>query len=96
MASAPHTRPSCFLKAAFRFPVQGPPAGPGSVTLTDGRHLQVGRVRVVKCAWVPAAPGPASAKIRRLLARGRARIQNSTVTRDTRGCWHVSVCSKRT
>src|SRR5664280_403127 len=80
MAFAPRTRPSGFLKAAFRFPVQGPPAGPCSVTFTDGGHLQAGRVRFVTCGWVPAAPGPASAKIRRLLARVGVLQANLTTT----------------
>ena len=60
-------------------------------------HLQPGRVRLPKNGWVKlAAPCRAQANLRRLLARGRARILNVTVSRDAGGAWYAAVCFERT
>jgi putative transposase len=62
-------------------------------TVTDGVHLEAGRVRVAKYGWFPiAAPCRAQARLRRLLARGRARLMNVTVTRHSDGHWYATVC----
>jgi putative transposase len=62
-------------------------------TVTDGLRLEPGRVRVAKYGWFRiAAPCRAQAKLRRLLARGRARLMNVTVSRHSDGHWYATVC----
>lgn len=62
-------------------------------TVTDGLKLEVGRLRVAKYGWFRiAAPCRAQAKLRRLLARGRARLMNVTVSRHSDGHWYATVC----
>jgi len=62
----------------------------------EGLHLQPGRLRLPKYGWVAlAAPCRAQSKLRRLLARGRARVLNVTVSRDAGGVWYASVCFER-
>lgn len=62
-------------------------------TVTDGVHLEVGRVRVAKYGWFRiVAPCKAQAKLRRLLARGRARLMNVTVTQHSDGHWYATLC----
>ena len=57
-------------------------------TVTDGLHLEAGRIRVAKYGWFRiAAPCAAQAKLRRLLTRGRARLMNVTVTQHSDGHW---------
>jgi len=62
-------------------------------TVTDGLHLEAGRVRVGKYGWFRiAAPCAAQAKLRRLLTRGRARLMNVTVTQHSDGHWYATAC----
>lgn len=62
-------------------------------TVTDGLKLEAGRVRVAKYGWYRiAAPCRAQAKLRRLLARDRARLMNITVSRHADGHWYATVC----
>lgn len=62
-------------------------------TVTDGLKLEAGLVRVAKYGWFRiTAPCRAQAKLRRLLARGRARLMNVTVTRNSDGHWYATVC----
>jgi putative transposase len=62
-------------------------------TVTDGLKLEAGRVRVAKYGWFRvAAPCRAQAKLRRLLARGRARLMNVTVSRHSDGNWYATLC----
>lgn len=62
-------------------------------TVTDGLKLGPGQVRVAKYGWFRiAAPCKAQAKLRRLLARGRARLMNVTVSRHTDGNWYATLC----
>ncbi len=50
-------------------------------------------MRVAKYGWFRiAAPCRAQAKLRRLLARGRARLMNLTVARHSDGHWYATVC----
>jgi putative transposase len=86
---AAHTAHSRFLKGQARFPkFKARRRDRPRFTVTDGLHLQAGRVRVAKYGWVAlGAPCRAQAKLRRLLARGRARMLNITVSRDAGGSW---------
>jgi putative transposase len=96
---AAHTAHSRFLKGQVRFPrFKARRRDRPRFTVTGGGlHLQAGRVRVAKYGWVRlGAPCRAQAKLRRLLARGRARILNITVSRDAAGSWYASVCFERT
>jgi putative transposase len=62
-------------------------------TVTDGLHLEAGRIRVSKYGWFAlAAPCAAQAKLRRLLTRGRARLMNVTVTQHSDGHWYATAC----
>lgn len=66
-------------------------------TVTDGLRLEAGRVRVGKYGWFPiAAPCKQQARLRRLLARGRGRLMNVTVTRHSDGHWYATLCFERT
>lgn len=66
-------------------------------TVTDGLHLEAGRVRVGKYGWFRvAAPCAAQAKLRRLINRKRARLMNVTVSRHSDGHWYATVCFERT
>jgi len=93
-----HTAHSRFLKGQARFPrFKARRRDRPRFTVTDGLHLQPGRLRIAKYGWVAlGAPCRAQAKLRRLLARGRARILNITVSRDPGGCWYASVCFEPT
>jgi putative transposase len=95
---AAHTAHSRFLKGQARFPrFKARHRDRPRFTVMGGLHLQAGRVRVAKYGWVRlGAPCRAQAKPRRLLARGRARILNITVSRDAGGSWYASVCFERT
>lgn len=65
-------------------------------TVTDGLHLEAGRVRVAKYGWFRiAAPCPAQAKLRRLVTRGRARLMNVTVSQHSDGHWYATLCFER-
>lgn len=95
---AAHTARSRFLEGQARFPkFKARRRDRPRFTVTDGLQLQAGRVRVAQYGWVRlGAPCRAQAKLRRLLARGRARILNITVSRDAGGSWYASVCFERT
>lgn len=65
-------------------------------TVTDGLHLEAGRVRLAKYGWVRiASPCSAQAKLRRLLRRGHARLLNVNVSRHSDGRWYATVCYAR-
>jgi putative transposase len=65
-------------------------------TVTDGLHLETGRLRLAKYGWVRiAAPCEAQAKLRRLLRRGHARLLNTSVTRHADGRWYAAICYAR-
>jgi putative transposase len=62
-------------------------------TVTDGLHLEAGRIRVARYGWFRiAAPCAAQAKLRRLLTGGRARLMNVTVTQHSDGHWYATAC----
>jgi len=96
-AQEAHSR---FLKGTSRFPKfksRHRDRVRFTVASATGAHLQPGRLRLAKYGWVKlAAPCRAQAKLRRLLARGRARIMNVTVSRDAGGAWYASICVERT
>ena len=96
-AVSAHSR---FLKGQSRFPkfkARRRDRTRFTVSGAYGLHLQPGRIRVPKYGWVAlAAPCRAQAKLRRLLARGRARILNVTLSRDAGGAWYAAVCFERT
>ena len=94
---AAHTAHSRFRKGQARFPrFKARRRDRPRFTVTDGLHLQPGRLRIAKYGWVAlGAPCRAQSKLRRLLARGRARILNITVSRDAGGSWYAAVCFER-
>jgi len=86
-----------FLKGARRFPrFKSRRADRARFTVTDGLHLETGRLRLAKYGWVRiAAPCQAQADLRRLLRRGRARLLNVTVSRHADGHWYATICFER-
>lgn len=65
-------------------------------TVTDGLHLEPGRIRVSKYGWFAiSAPCGAQAKLRRLIARGRALLMNVTVSQHSDGHWYATACFER-
>jgi putative transposase len=86
-----------FLEGKRRFPrFKARHRDRARFTVTDGLHLEPGRVRVAKYGWFRiSAPCRAQARLRRLVRRGRARLMNVTVARHSDGRWYATVCFER-